>query len=464
MDVRKLARPRALALSLSAIAVIASVAAKLSLTSGELLPGVDGAYYWVQVRSILDDFTLAFDDLPLVFWIQALFAFLLGDIKLGVRISDAFLPALSAIPIYLIFRRSKSSWVPAVAILAVLVHPIQLYFFTGDFIKNSTSIPVVFFIAWILFSWTDRSKLKSSLYLLLCLSVLAFSHFGTLLMAILLIFFWLIFMLRKKPIKFWAKTSAIACGSAFLVLVALSVLAPSKFERLIRVVSQPTEIFENASVLSLFSPFVSLIFGGQSNLVLVFTMLSGQLGSIVLGVITWRLRKQISESSLGLIVAGLFSAFSLSSPLIGMEWSIRLTAISFVPLAISAMVIWLESDRKQYRVIPAILALTTLTLSLLLSFSGARPPIANTSEYSDLKKVFQSVTLPEGSIVVARHGLEFLVAWEAHVYVVQEQSYEDENLERYAAVYFLTGANSHEAEKLGTLVYKNATFALKQIR
>ena len=80
---------KSLAIILAIVAATIGVVSKLALTSGELLPGIDGAYYWVQVRSILDDFTLAFDDLPLVFWAQSLLALIVGDIPLGVRISDA---------------------------------------------------------------------------------------------------------------------------------------------------------------------------------------------------------------------------------------------------------------------------------------------------------------------------------------------------------------------------------------
>ncbi|MCX6440104.1 MAG: hypothetical protein NTZ91_02200, partial [Actinobacteria bacterium] len=48
----------------SGFAVVLGIWVKLSLTNGPLLPGLDGAYYWVQVQSILNNFSLAFSDLP----------------------------------------------------------------------------------------------------------------------------------------------------------------------------------------------------------------------------------------------------------------------------------------------------------------------------------------------------------------------------------------------------------------
>jgi hypothetical protein len=167
----------------SIVAVIAGISAKLALTSGELLPGLDGAYYWVQVRSVLNNFTLAFSDLPLVFWIQAAIAKTLGNVPLGVRISDAVLPAISAIPIYLIAKKYKKPFLPAISILIILLHPVQLFFFTGDFIKNEATIPVVFFMALVLVNWDKNSKRFSIICLLALTVIIAISHFGTLLLA-----------------------------------------------------------------------------------------------------------------------------------------------------------------------------------------------------------------------------------------------------------------------------------------
>lgn len=444
MTSTNLVKPKSVVIGLAALAAIIGVAAKLSLTTGELLPGVDGAYYWVQVRSILEDFTLAFDDVPLVFLIQALISVLVGDVEIGVRISDALLPALSAIPIYLILRSAKSIWVPALGILAVLLHPTQLYFFTGDFIKNSAAIPLVFLIGWLLHTWSSRSKLKTTIYLLTCLAALALSHFGTLLLALMIIAIWLVFILRNKSKKFWIKSSAVVLASIGAVLVALATLVPARFERLVEFVSQPSTIFANPAWEMMLGPALGLMFGGRTDVVMIFSTVVGQIGSIALGYVLWKIRKNLSDSSLGLASAGLITAFLLSSPLIGMEWANRLMALSFVPLALAAMVIWLAADRSAMKLLPVLLAIASLVTSSVLMFAGLRQPIITDEAYQDLKIVAQEFDFPENSIVVARHGVEFLVAWNMQVHVVQETSYEDVNLDNYDAVYYLeqVGSNS----------------------
>jgi hypothetical protein len=439
-----LAKPRSWVLGLAVLATLIGVAAKLSLTSGELLPGVDGAYYWVQVRSLFEDFTLAFDDVPLVFWLQALISALVGDVELGVRLSDALLPALSAIPIYLILRTAKSIWVPALGILAVLLHPTQLYFFTGDFIKNSAAIPLVFLIGWLLHTWSSRSKLKTTVYLLICLSALALSHFGTLLLSVMLIAIWLVFILRNKPRLFWIKSAAVVLVSIGVVLLALALLVPARFERLVEFVTQPSTIFANPAWEMMFGPALGMIFGGRTDVVMIFSMVVGQIGSIALGFVLWKIRKTLSDSSLGLASAGLISAFLLSSPLIGMEWATRLMALSIVPLAIAAMVIWLAAERPAMKIVPAFLAIASLITSSVLMFAGLRQPIMTDEAYKDLKVVAQEFDFPENSIVVARHGVEFLVAWNMEVHVVQEASYQDVNLDSYDAVYYLEQVGSSQ--------------------
>ena len=444
MTSTNLAKPKSIALGLAVLAAIVGVVAKLSLTTGELLPGVDGAYYWVQVRSILEDFTLAFDDVPLVFWIQALISTLVGDVELGVRISDALLPALSAIPIYLILRSARSIWVPALGILAVLLHPTQLYFFTGDFIKNSAAIPLVFLIGWLLHTWSSRSKLKTIIYLLTCLAALALSHFGTLLLAVMLIAIWLVFILRNKPRMFWITSAAVVLASIGGVLVALATLVPARYERLVEFVTQPSTIFANPAWEMTFGPAVGVMFGGRTDVVMIFSMAIGQIGSIALGFVLWKIRKTLSDSSLGLTSAGLITAFLLSSPMIGMEWANRLMALSFVPLAIAAMVIWLSTERLAMKLVPALLAIASLVTSSILMFAGLRQPIITDAAYQDLKVVAQEFDFPDNSIVVARHGVEFLVAWNMGVHVVQETSYGDVNLDDYDAVFYLEQVASNQ--------------------
>ena len=477
---------RRIPLVTSLLAVLVGIAFKLTLTSGALLPGLDGAYYWVQVRSVLDNFSLAFSDLPFVFWVQSLIAWVVGDIPLGVRISDAVLPALSAIPIYLIMRKHKNPFLPAIAILVGLLNPIQLFFFTGDFIKNEAAIPAVFFIAWILINWEEKSKRFSITCLAIALTVITLSHFGTLLLALMVTVGWLLAQQRKSNIKFWLRGIGVSVIAFAAVLGILALLVPSRYERLINLITSPNQFIQ--------SPAISKILHGSATPVMLTTILIGQLGAITLGIVAFSAREKIKYSDLSLIISSLITTFLLSLPLIGMEWSDRLAALSFVPLAIAAMVIIRSVEIQWQKASIGILVAVTLLSTFQLSFAGIQKSVFSDAQYVEFKKLVANVNIPSGSVIVARHGIEYLSAWEFSTDVALDTYYQSADLSSYTSVYYIeelnsgkqdapaapagqkgppsstmdkpdTGTDSTKTEPLtGETIFENGSFALVKIR
>ena len=473
---------RSVPLATSFLAVLAGILAKLSLTKGNLLPGLDGAFYWVQVRSVLENHSLAFSDLPFIFWVQAAIAKLVGNVPLGVRISDAVLPALSAIPIYLITRRFKNVYLPAIAILVVLLHPVQLYFFTGDFIKNEATIPAVFFIAWVLFNWEIKSKRFSLFAIALALVVIALSHFGTLLLALMMLSVWVLAQLRKSSKQSWLRGIAVSVVVLGAVLISLAVLVPSRFERLITFITSPSVVFSN--------PAINGIIHNYASRTMSLTIIIGQSASLVLGFITWKARASFKFSDLSLVIAALVSTFVLSSPVIGMEWSDRLAALSFVPLSIAAIIIFGTVHIGWQRSAVAVLAIVTMLATISLSNIQMKY-VFEDAALNDFKDLVTQVDVPKNSVIVARHGVEYLAAWEFKSDVTLDTYYSTADLSSYAAVYYIQeikakgpgtppdsgkGASdkkekgdapidSKKSEVVtGQTVYKNASFAMIKVR
>jgi len=470
-------------LGFAVAATTLGIAAKLALTTGPLLPGLDGAYYWVQVRSILENATLAFNDLPLVFWIQAGLAALIRDVPLAVRITDAVLPALAALPLYLMTKNAKQMWLPAVAILVVLVNPIQLYFFTGDFIKNAATIPVVFFIAYLLMNWNKRSLPFSIIALAMSFVVLTFSHFGTLLLGFGLLAIWSFLQLRRKHWRFWLIAGIISFVMIVITLAGLAILVPTRFDRLINFITT-TEVF--------LQPTWQMMFQGHTDPVMIFTCLVGQLGAVVLALVSWRTHKELNYAAKSLLGASLILTFVLSSPLIGTAWFDRLAALSFVPLSIAMLIVWENLNVRWLKGTVMALPVIILVGSLFLFQAGAKQPVLTGTLYSDFETLTSEVQIPSNSIVVARHGLEYLVAWELMTDVVQDSSYQASNTDSYDGVYYLKekrtfpgqgpspqGGSSIGSDKPplpsgdgssmttpleGTTVYENASFALIKVR
>jgi hypothetical protein len=470
-------------LGLAIVATLFAVVTKLALTTGPLLPGLDGAYYWVQVRSILEHSTLAFNDLPLVFWIQAGLAALIGNIPLSVRLTDAILPALAAIPLFLMTKNAKQMWLPAVAILVVLLNPIQLYFFTGDFIKNAATIPVVFYIAYLLLNWNKRSLRFSIAALAVSFVVLTLSHFGTLLLGLGLIAIWLLLQLRQKHWRFWLIAGVSGSVTIGIVLAGLAILVPTRFDRLINFITTNAVFFQ---------PAWQMMLQGRTDPVMIITCLVGQLGTVALGWVSWRIRREMTFSAKSLIGASLVLTFVLSSPLLGMEWFDRLAALSFVPLSIAMLIVWENLNLHKLKVAVTTLPVIILIGSLVMFQVGAKKPVLSGSQYVDFETLTTEVQIPLNSIVVARHGLEYLIAWKLQTDVVQDSSYQGTDTSSYDSVYYLLekhpdagqgpgnggksplgsdkpplpsgNVDSKSTQVAGTTVYENASFSLIKVR
>ncbi len=100
--------------------IIIAIAIRLYRTSTAnhyLLAGSDGPYFPLQVKFLVDHYRLAFPDMPLLFTVSALFTKVLYFLHIGteneciflsIRFIDAFLPPLSAIPVFLIANELTS--------------------------------------------------------------------------------------------------------------------------------------------------------------------------------------------------------------------------------------------------------------------------------------------------------------------------------------------------------------------
>src|ERR1044071_7189273 len=96
-------------LLVASIVFIGAILRACLLFSTSLVPGMNGAYYLVQARSLIERGKLGIPDLPLTFVVQATFAKLVqlvsgasleNSIVFAVKCADAMLPPLVAIPVF----------------------------------------------------------------------------------------------------------------------------------------------------------------------------------------------------------------------------------------------------------------------------------------------------------------------------------------------------------------------------
>jgi len=152
---------------------------------------MNGAYYLVQARSLLEKGTLAIPDLPLVFCLHALLALGIeavtplarGEAVLwAVKLGDSLLPALGVLPVMALV----SNWAPKgrvnlmLAFLAALLVPAgrDRVDDGGDFEKNSLGVALLCALAWALHEWMNHHGQRRAMIAVGLLGLVGITHIG----------------------------------------------------------------------------------------------------------------------------------------------------------------------------------------------------------------------------------------------------------------------------------------------
>jgi hypothetical protein len=397
---------------------------------------------------------LTFPDLPGVLWLQAGVAALIGDVPAAVRITDAVLPALSVIPLAILARTGRPQWMIPLALLAVVLHPVQLFFFTGDFIKNEATVPLIFVLGLLLSRWSPGHRWAFSAAIAGTLGLIALCHFGALLVSLTITVLWVIAKLGRRSLKFWLIATAGVVAGFGLVLLFLSFTVQSRFERLIAVVGNPSTLVRY--------PFWQTVADNYYRPAVLFAVISGQIFSLALALLAWRARKELSPTVRAAMIAFLTTALLSSSPFIGAAWADRLIALSFVPLWLAAILLWASIPRNSIRYSLLTLTGATLLASAVIAPLGPTPAVLTDKQWHDLKALSQAVELQKPSLVVATHGTDYLAAWQLRTDVSDDQFF-NFALESgpYQGVYRIDRKPSTQS---GPVIYSNESFNLVRLK
>jgi hypothetical protein len=265
--------------------------------SQKLMPGNNGAYYLVQVRSLLEDGRLHISAPPFIFYMEALAAWVLLMLRAGSSAQcivwackgvDSVLPALAAVPVFLLARawscsRIGSLW-PAftVSLFSVLYFPALLM--TGDFHKNAAGMVWLLFFIYLLCLSLKHQAWKHYLLAGLFLVLTGLTHQGPFGVALLLLLVVVaISLLSGQMLRQIAKLAAIAITLLLPAAAALYFsLGSLNTRELISVIPWPTGFFERPMLLAILTGG-GVVFGGLANLLnLVIVTVIAILGIILL--------------------------------------------------------------------------------------------------------------------------------------------------------------------------------------
>jgi len=426
--------------------------------SQNLMPGNNGAYYLVQVRSLLEDGRLQLSAPPFIFYIEALAARLLLMLRAGSSVDcivwackgvDSVLPALAAVPAFLLaWALSYTRTRPLLPVLTVSLFSV-LYFpallMTGDFHKNAAGMVWLLFFIYLLYLSLKQQAKKHYLLAGLFLVLTGLTHqgpFGVALLLLLVVVAIPAFagmtspprkrgsLLSGQMLRQIAKLAAIA---VILLLPAAAVLyfalGSLSARQLVNVVPWPTGFFQRPMLFA-----GGRVFGGPFNMVNlgIVTVIA------ILGIILLRRRwPTLPQSDRTLIAAATLTTLFLASPLIGLRYSGRLLLMAYAPAAVVLAFLLTSLDNRPARLAVAVIALVlTVTLSAGILWDG-RPASITEPAYRELHQMVGLIAEPKKSLVVARHGLEWWAAWVLAADVAEAYRVDAETISKYPAVFYL---------------------------
>ena len=105
-----------------------------------LITGIDGPYYLIQVRGLLEGGTPPYGDPPFAFYLFALFALILGDVTAGVKFGVSLFCSLSVVPMYLLVKRASGESYGGYLATVLLAFSASFVRMLSDFMKNAVGV------------------------------------------------------------------------------------------------------------------------------------------------------------------------------------------------------------------------------------------------------------------------------------------------------------------------------------
>jgi hypothetical protein len=437
----RLVKPRIFSVRVIAFIMItlATISLRLWISfSHYLILGVDGGYYPLQVRNILNTGFLSFKDVPLYFYFCA--SILKGISFLGFIITDETILTVikmvdsAALPLLAIPLLRLLTWkeqpIPISAVLAILSFAILSFtplIILGDLQKNAFAIPLAFIYLLFFENYLINPVRRNVMAVAISLVIIALTHFGVFAFCLAFFIVSLFISYRKKAIL----------PSIILFFLGFGMIALFDFNRAFRLITFWRIIFERPALLQGPLPFPLLL-----NILLSY-FLAG------FGILQFRkFKSKLDEASGKMMLTLIFLVSVFAFPLVDMEYFQRFNVMLFVPqLLLIAYLIRLNHKLA----LPFSISLVLLTtLSIFMYFSEAKKPCIDDLAFRDLQNIKKY--LPENkenSIIIARHGLEFWTAWALNVSVGQDRAMDKIGLDKYSNVIILQQKNEERQGPLG---------------
>jgi len=347
-----------------------------------LMYGIDGPFYIVQVRHIVEKGVLKYADPPLTFYMLVPFYVLFPDKMLGLKVGTSLYVTLTATFLYLVFSRcSNDDIVGLISSLFFIISPFTIRLYT-DFIKNTIGL---LFIALLLYSiYCIRSKRTTIALILLSTIGVTLSHvldFAVFTLLVALMFLKLLIFKERysKELKFRV---TIALGASIVLLLsclAIPQIVGYDTRKLFSFLEQPLSEEEHSMTSNIAHKLRNFPLS-------LFLCLTGLFYSLTRSS---PLSPVFFASSILIVL--------LNFPLISKAWLFRFELMNsiLIPLIIPIAILAVKSREAKILILFIILGFATMiTIPMIPKLRPSIPLL----EYTELELI--PAYIPEGSTLI----------------------------------------------------------------
>ncbi len=402
---------------------------KLSF-SHDLISGVDGGYYPVQVRNILNTGLLSFNDVPLYFYFCAFIVKVISVLGFTItnemiisviKIVDSAALPLLAIPLFKMVSRKDHniSFFAGLAILLFAVLSLTPFLILGDLQKNAFAIPMVFLFILFIEEYLINPDKQHLTAVVISLAMIALTHFGVFAFCSVFSIILLVLIYRKKAVL----------PSVMTIFIGFGMIALFDSDRAFRLITFWNVVFESPALLQ-----------GPMPIPLLMNMIGSYFLAIV-GIVQFRRFKDKTDKITGyMVLSFIVVIFIFAFPLYDLQYFQRFAVLLVIPQ--SLLILYLIRMNQKSAVLFSISLILLTTLSIFISFSQKKGPCIDDQAFQDIQNIKKYI--PEdkkNTIIIAQHGIDFWTAWTLNVKVGNDRSMDKLGLEKYKNIIFLQQKN-----------------------
>ncbi|MEM4520973.1 MAG: hypothetical protein QXF23_04540 [Candidatus Bathyarchaeia archaeon] len=369
------------------------------LTRYALVYGMDGPYYLIQVRNILETGRLRYEDPPLAHYIFTFFTLLFGgNITLGVKVGTALFSALSAVPFYFWVRNvAKSQLSSCIAALACILSSLHVLMMNNYLKMVVGTLFLLCFLYYLHCMLTGRWGISTLLPAAISLILVGVTHAVVFLIAFLfLIVYAITFRLLWARQKEIIRNLEILFIIAFFIIIVAPLISPFFFRDYYQGIDLALSPFYRFRPITITSTDILRSF--------ITDYMSGAivLAAIIFGIIllVYEMRHKRKEAVLALTSVTVIGILVLLiSLLIPIEWIWRFLYMEFI---IIAFIIGYGFSKIQGRVAVLALALFLCFSPIIAQTFNASRTLMPTISEEDYKEIeIMKQYIPPKSIIFA---------------------------------------------------------------